>query len=114
MEFSEPVIKQTVEDNFEVISEFLNDMKQNSIFTKNNFTFNWNDDEKSVLIKLNSPLQKKNNSNETKYLIKWKEPYKDKNGKSALRKNASKLASTGFFRFGGYIIDFLTFSIKGN
>ncbi|MFN8671331.1 MAG: carboxypeptidase-like regulatory domain-containing protein [Candidatus Sericytochromatia bacterium] len=108
MKFSEPVIKEDVENYFRIFTEINNEKEKGMFYiNKNNYLdFLWIND-KEVKININKPLFVNNSGSEKKYMIDFEKPFRD------LANN--KAVSKRYFRFSpSKINDFTTFSVKND
>ena len=108
LKFSEPVMKEDVENYFRILStNNFNNKKSAFTIDKNlsSLSFNWAKDNTSVTILNSKPVLSNYSGNEAKYLIDFIKPFKDKNGKQSITGKT--------FRFSeNKVNDFHVFSVK--
>lgn len=108
LKFSEPVMKEDVENYFRIIStNNFNNKKSAFTIDKNlsSISFNWAKDNTSVTILNSKPVLSNYSGNEAKYLIDFIKPFRDKNGKESITGKT--------FRFSeNKVNDFHVFSVK--
>jgi hypothetical protein len=117
MVFSEPVDRESVQNNFKVLSQAFDVRQDGSGFeideNLSSLTFTWAADDKSVLVKTNKPILTTTTTPEARYLLKWTNPFKDKTEKNALKVGQGNISPTGHFRYNpGTNNDFNVFGVK--
>lgn len=108
LKFSEPIMKEDVENYFRILStNNFNNKKSAFTIDKNSpsISFNWAKDNTAVTILNSKQVLSNYSGNEAKYLIDFIKPFKDKNGKQSITGKA--------FRFSeNKVNDFHVFSVK--
>jgi len=115
--FSEPVDRDSVQNNFKVVSQDFDVRQGGKGFeideNLTGLTFTWAADDKSVLVKTNKPVLTTTTTPEARYLLKWTNPFKDKTSKNALKVGQGNISPTGHFRYNpGTNNDFNVFATK--
>jgi hypothetical protein len=114
--FSEPVDRESVQNNFEIVSQDFDERDDTNFEITENLngiTFTWASDDKSVLVKTNKPVLTTTGNPEARYLLHWTSPFKDKANNNALNIGQGNISPTGHFRYNpGTNNDFHVFSTK--